>query len=177
MAGAAATAARAATTSRRNEDGAPWAPRLTSVATGLLVVGPTRIVVAVVLVAAARLAGLGGSAAFLSFAAGALGFGAFYAASRGRSRPVEPVPVPLRFSHAPWWVAGVRASLPSTAGLTVLGAVALSFSTALAAVIGGMLAAMGVLALVTGVQLALEERRTGTRLWVGPGLTGTRYAG
>jgi hypothetical protein len=44
-------------------------------------------------------------------------------------------------------------------------------------VIAGILAAMAVLALVDGSQLALEERRTGRRLWVGSGLTGTRYAG
>jgi hypothetical protein len=140
-------------------------------------VGPIRIAVAVVLVAAARLAGLGGSAAFFSFAAGAVGFGAFYAASRGRGRPVEPLPVPPGASYAPWWVAGLRASLPSTAGLTALGAIALSFSTALAGVIASVLAAMGVLALFTAVQLVLEEQRSGKRLWVGPGLTGTRYAG
>jgi hypothetical protein len=120
--------------------------------------------------------GLGGSQAFLSFAAGALGFAAFYAASRGRSRPMKPLPLPLRVSFASWWLAGLRASLPSTAGLTCLGAIALSFSAALAAVIGGMLAAMGVLALVVGAQLLVEERRSGKRLWVGPGLNGTRYA-
>jgi hypothetical protein len=149
------------------------------VATGLLVVAPIRFAVAVVLVAAARLDGLAGSATLLSFAAGALVFVAFLAGTRGRRQAAEPlpVPVPLRASYAPWWVAGLRASLPSTVGLTCLGAIALSFSAALAAVIAGLLLAIGIVALVTAAQLFQEEQRSGRRLWVGPGLQGTRYAG
>jgi hypothetical protein len=50
------------------------------------------------------------------------------------------------------------AVFPSTVGLTVLSGIALAFSFALAALLGGILAGAGLAALAQGLQIAARER-------------------
>ena len=72
----------------------------------------------------------------------------------------------------------MRAALPSTVALTVLGAVALGFSRGLAGVCGGLLVAMAILGPASGILLLLEERRKRRRLYVDRGiLQPHRFAG
>jgi hypothetical protein len=69
-----------------------------------------------------------------------------------------------------WWQATVRAALPSTVGLAVLGGNALGFSRGLAGLCGGLLAGLAILGLVFGVLLRSEERHEGFRLYVDWGI-------
>ena len=103
----------------------------------------------------------------------------FGGASTRRIRDLDDFPKPPEAAtFGPWWEAGARAALPSTVGLTVLGAVALGFSRGLAGVCGGLLVAMAILGLASGILLLVEERREGRRLYVDRGiLQPRRYAG
>lgn len=105
----------------------------------------------------------------------AIGVGAillvFGGASSRRVRSLAAFPVPptgARFCR--WWESGVRAALPSTVGLSILGAIALAFSRGLAGVCGGLLGGMAILGLASGLLLAAEERRESRRLYVDWGI-------
>jgi hypothetical protein len=64
-------------------------------------------------------------------------------------------------------VLGVlQACVPSTAGLAALAVAALVFSSALAALLGGVLLALSGLAAVAWMQLAARERGERRRYWV-----------
>lgn len=112
----------------------------------------------------------------------AVGVGAvlmvFGGASTRRIRDLDDFAQPPEAAtFGPWWEAAARAALPSTVGLTVLGAVALGFSRGLAAVCGGLLGGMAILGLASGILLLLEERRESRRLYVDWGiLQPRRYA-
>ena len=58
------------------------------------------------------------------------------------------------------------ACVPSTVGVAAMTGVALVFAPALAAVLGGVLLALGGLAAVAWVQLAARERGERRRYWV-----------
>jgi hypothetical protein len=88
---------------------------------------------------------------------------------RGRSRPTDfsaasPVPEDARFD--PRWVGVLLACIPSTIGVTAMAVLAIVLSPALAAVLGGVLIALGVLAVVFWVQLAGRERAENRRYWL-----------
>ena len=105
----------------------------------------------------------------------AVGVGAvlmvFGGASTRRIREFDDFPAPPESAtFGPWWEAAARAALPSTVGLTVLGAVALGFSRGLAGVCGGLLVAMAILGLASGILLLVEERREARRLYVDRGI-------
>ena len=105
---------------------------------------------------------------------------AVYAGSSTR-RPIRldklPRP-PADAVYSPWWQSAVRAALPSTVGLGILGGIALAFSRGLAGLCGGLLAGLAVLGLVFGILLVLEERKERTRLYVSWSVVAPRrYAG
>jgi hypothetical protein len=91
---------------------------------------------------------------------------AVFLANRPGVRLDSLPPVPGDAVFGPSWEAAARAALPSTAGLGLLGAIALSFSRGLAALCGGLLAGLTVLGLVFAVLLVVEEQREGLRLYV-----------
>jgi hypothetical protein len=89
--------------------------------------------------------------ALLAFVGGAFGV-AFLAWSDPRARFLpasrEPGELPADARVAPAWLHAVHASLPSTAGVSLLAAVALVFQPTLTALLAGVLAGLGVAALV-----------------------------
>ena len=60
----------------------------------------------------------------------------------------------------------VSAVFPSTVGVAALAVAALGFEPTLAALLAGILAGLGVAALLFGIDLLLSERRTGVRLFL-----------
>jgi hypothetical protein len=118
----------------------------------LLLVAPLRLVLSGVFLVAARAAGAASGPALLAFAAGAFGI-AFVASNDPRARfrraSGEPAELPADASVAPPWLHAVHAALPSTVGVSVLAAVALPFQPALTALLGGILAGLGLAALLT----------------------------
>lgn len=115
----------------------------------LLLIGPVRLVLSIVWLAAARATASSGGTLV------AFGVGAFAAAflvsndprARFRGSPtVEPLPAGARV--APAWRHVLDAALPSTVGVSVLAAIALAFNATLAALLAGILAGLGVGALL-----------------------------
>jgi hypothetical protein len=117
----------------------------------LLLVAPLRLVLSGAFLAAARAAGATSGPALLAFVGGAFGV-AFLAWSDPRARFLpasgEPTELPADASVAPAWRHAVHASLPSTVGVSFLAAVALLFQPTLTALLAGVLAGLGVAALV-----------------------------
>jgi hypothetical protein len=117
----------------------------------LLLVGPLRLVLSGAFLVAARAAGATSRPALLAFVGGAFGV-AFLAWSDPQARffPAsrEPGELPADARVAPAWLHAVHASLPSTAGVSLLAAVALVFQPTLTALLAGVLAGLGVAALV-----------------------------
>jgi hypothetical protein len=132
----------------------------------LLLVGPLRLALSIAWLAAAHAAGGSSHALLLAFAAGAFGI-AFLVPNDPRSRfrraPAEPAELPADARVAPPWLHVVHASLPSTLGVSVLAAVTLAFNPTLTALLAGILAGLGLAALLRGYgidgRLYLEPRR------------------
>jgi hypothetical protein len=117
----------------------------------LLLVGPLRLVLSGAFVVAARAAGSDSRPALLAFVGGAFGTAFFvWSDPRARFLPAsrEPAELPPDASVAPAWLHVVHASLPSTVGVSVLAAVSLVFQPTLTALLAGVLAGLGVAALV-----------------------------
>jgi hypothetical protein len=66
-------------------------------------------------------------------------------------------------------------TMPSTVGVTVLAAASLVFEPILTAVLAGILAGMGIVSLVSCVEVALWERRSGARLFADADVHTRRY--
>jgi hypothetical protein len=123
-----------------------------SVRLRLLLIGPLRLVLALVWLGAARAAGGSGSAALLAFAAGAFAM-AFLIWNDPRARlrralPDNPAELPADASVAPAWRHAVHAAYPSTIGVSVLATVTLAFNPTLTALLAGVLAGLGLAALL-----------------------------
>lgn len=84
-------------------------------------------------------------------------------------------PVPAEASYDPAWMAALLACIPSTLGVAVMTFVALAASPPLAAILAGVLLALGALAVVSGLEIVARERREGVRLWLGRGPKPARY--
>lgn len=88
---------------------------------------------------------------------------------------VEPLPADAEH------VGPVRAIrdglLPSTAGVTVLLAVSLPFKPILSAVLAGVLLGMGLVTVMSVLELALRERREGRRYYADVSERSRRYVG
>lgn len=119
----------------------------------LLLVGPLRLALSVAWLGAAYAAGGRSEALLLAFAAGAFGI-AFLVPNDPRARfrgtPAEPAELPADARVAAPWLHVVHASLPSTVGVSVLAAVTLAFNPTLTALLAGILAGLGIAALLRG---------------------------
>jgi protein-S-isoprenylcysteine O-methyltransferase Ste14 len=132
-------------------------------------VAAVRLVLGVVFVAGSVPRGLHGGPAVIAAMGGALVLAMIALGQRGRSRATdfaEALPVPPEARFDPGWLGVLLACVPSTAGVTAMAVLALVLSPALAAVLGGVLVALGVLAAVFWAQLTARERHERRRYWV-----------
>jgi len=122
-----------------------------------LYVTPIRVVLGVVWLGAARLAGAPSTGAVLAFAGGAF-VTVFTLFNDPRSRFLrrgEAKPAPADASVAGPVRQALHATLPSTAGVSALAAVALPFEPTLSALLGGISTGLG----VAGALYALRADR------------------
>ena len=134
-----------------------------------LLVAPIRIVLGAVWVVAAIAVGAGRGPALLAAASAALIL-VFVAFNDPRARFLkgsDPVDAPADASVAPWFEQALRATLPSTVGVSVLAAIALATQPVLAAFLGGVSVGLGAAAVLAA---ALQD----PSLYVDP-RTGTVY--
>ena len=128
-----------------------WTMLVESVRLRLLLIGPLRLVLGAVWLGAARAVGGSGTGALVTFTAGAFAM-AFLVSNDPRARfrqaPSEPEALPADARVAPAWRHAVHAAFPSTIGVSVLAAVTLAFNPTLTALLGGILAGLGVAALL-----------------------------
>jgi tetrahydromethanopterin S-methyltransferase subunit E len=107
-----------------------------------------------------------------AFAAAVLGGLVFAVIALGQSsraglrHRAEAQLVPSDALFDPAWMTALQACIPSTLGVGVLTIAALVFSPPLAAVLAGVLISMGLLALVSGVEVVALERREHVRYWL-----------
>ena len=125
---------------------------LHSLRTRALGVTPLRICLGFALLGLARSVGAARGPAYLAFALGVAGI-VFVIFNDPRARflrrEVEPLPFPSGAEVAPPWRQTLAASLPSTVGVTALALVALAFRPALAALLAGVCAGLGVASLLS----------------------------
>jgi hypothetical protein len=132
----------------------------------LLLVAPLRLALGALGLAAARAAGGSWGRLLIAFGAGAFAI-VFLASNDPRTRfrggTGEPEPLPADASVAPAWLHVVHAAVPSTVGVSILAAVTLAFNPTLAALLAGILAGLGLAALLAayaiGGRLYLDPRR------------------
>lgn len=117
-----------------------------------LLIAPIRLVLGVVWLVVARLAGAAAGPALIAFVVGVAGI-VFLAFADPRARfahgEVDPLPAPPEVRLAPRWQQGLAAMVPSTIGVSVLAAIAAFASPTLTALLGGVCAGLGVAALLT----------------------------
>ena len=160
--------------------GAAEAPRLVGLSTAPLAVAPIRFTVGLLGIAGAALRGLSWNVASAEFIFGAAVF-SFAALADPRRHffrlkdDAEPVPAGATFE--PLGRVALLATYPSTIGLAALTGVSLAFNPALAAVLAGGAAGLGIAGAFTGAQIALRERAEGVRLYVERGGRRRLFAG
>jgi hypothetical protein len=140
--------------------------RVESVRLRLLLVAPLRLALGIAWLGAARAVGGSSHAALLAFAAGAFAI-AFLVPNDPRARlrrpPEAPAQLPGNARVAPAWLHVVHAALPSTVGVSVLAAITLAFNPTLTALLAGILAGLGFVALLRGYgidgRLYIDPRR------------------
>jgi len=148
------------------------APRVTRIVSTALLVGPIRILLGAVGLGVARLGAAPAGSAGLAFTTAAAGM-AIVVLKDPRRRffertEVEPLPKSALFRNRVQAVAS--ALYPSSLGLAVLVGIALGLgSDMLGVLLSGLLAGLGVAALVIGVDVLLRERRSGCRYYAGRG--------
>ncbi|MDX6542842.1 MAG: hypothetical protein QOK32_445 [Gaiellaceae bacterium] len=166
---AAAVTEDAASQTNDSSRGAAEAPRLVGLSTAPLAVAPIRFAVGVLGIAGAILRGLAVNAATAEFIFGTAVF-AFAALADPRRHffrlESEAEPVPADATFEPLGRVALLATYPSTVGLTVLTGIALAINAALAAVLAGGAAGLGVAGAVAGAQIAMRERASGIRLYL-----------
>jgi hypothetical protein len=122
-----------------------------SVRLRLLLIAPLRLALSVAWLGAARADGSPSDATLIAFLAGAFA-SAFLVTNdpfaRFRKAPDKASALPPGATVAPAWLHVVHAALPSTVGVSVLAALTLLFQPTLTALLAGLLAGMGVAALV-----------------------------
>jgi hypothetical protein len=140
--------------------------RLHSLRNHSLYVAPVRVVLGVLWLALARVAGAAATSAVLAFAGGAfaVAFGLLNDPRRPfQAKNLEPEPVPAEASYAGPVEQALWALLPSTAGVGVLAVAALPWKPVLSALLGGIsvgLAVAGVMrALVTDPDLFYDRKK------------------
>jgi hypothetical protein len=132
-----------------------------------LLVAPIRVLLGIVWIAAAVAAGAGRGQSLLAAASAAfvLVFVAFNDPRSRFRRSKEPAAAPADAQVAPRLEQALRATMPSTVGVSVLAAVSLAAQPILAAFLGGVLVGLGAAGVLAGVlqdpSLYLDPR-TGT---------------
>jgi hypothetical protein len=156
------------------------APALVEVRAQVLLIAAVRLALGFAGLVAAAARGTERSAAVELFVlgAGVLLLAVFTGARRGRFSServahAERVPPGARMESRTLAVA--KAAYPSTIGLTALIAIALWPQPSLAALLAGILAGLGIAALVFATQLAVWEQKRGTRVLAEPGHGGRIY--
>jgi hypothetical protein len=143
--------------------------RLHSVRWHSVYVAPLRLLLGIGWLFAARAAGASGAGAVLAFGSGAF-FTVFLSFNDPRSRFLrrlvggEPKPLPADATIASPVRQALTALLPSTAGLSVLAAIAVVPKPVLAALLGGISAGLGVAGLMHAYvadPALFFDRRTG----------------
>jgi hypothetical protein len=125
---------------------------------------PIRLALGGLLLLGARLAGAANASALLAFVSGVVGITfLLFNDPRARFQPERPTPeaAPPGALVAPLWRQALAATLPSTAGLTVLALITLVPRPTLAALLAGVCAGLGVAA-------ALSLPRIDPGLYVDP---------
>ena len=150
------------------------APRLVSVSLRSLSIGPIRIALGVAgLIAVVTLTDLRLEVAVRQFFVGAIVFSFIAVASESRRAAAgwtsDPPPPPPNARYESAVRTALDAAFPSTVGVAVLMVAALFVDVRVSAILGGLLAGMGLAALVVGVQLAVWERRRRVRLYTARG--------
>lgn len=84
---------------------------------------------------------------------------------RGRLS-MDPQPLPAEAIAEDWAEIARSGVVPSTVGVAVLTLVALAFEPVLAAMLAGILGGMAIMTIVSGVQVALAERKFGGALYL-----------
>jgi Na+/H+ antiporter NhaD/arsenite permease-like protein len=144
-------------------------PTLSSATVRAAGVAAIRLVLGVGFVVASAARGLDRGPALLAAVLGAVVLVMIALGPRGRTRADDlgdALPVPLDARFDPGWLGVLQACLPSTVGVAAMAVVAVVFSPALAAILGGVLLALGGLAAVAWLQLATRERGERRRYWV-----------
>jgi hypothetical protein len=128
-----------------------WTMLVESVRLRLLLIAPLRLALSVAWLGAARADDASADATLIAFLAGAFA-SAFLVSNdpfvRLRKASDKANALPAGATVAPAWLHVVHAALPSTVGVSVLAALTLLFQPALTALLAGLLAGMGVAALV-----------------------------
>ena len=145
------------------------APTLSSASVRAAGVAAIRLLLGIGFVAGSIARGLDRGPALLAAVVGAVVLAMIALGPRGRTRVDDlgdalPVPTGARFD--PGWLGVLQACVPSTVGVAAMAVVALVVTTALAALLGGVLLALGGLAAVAWMQLAARERGERRRYWV-----------
>jgi len=154
------------------------APTLSSASVRAGGVAAVRVVLGIAFVLGSALRGLDGGPAVLAALGGALVLAVIALGQRSRSGPPdEALAVPPDARFDPGWVGVLLACIPSTVGVTAIAVLALAVSPALAALLGGVLIALGALAAAFWVHLAARERREQTRYWLERGPRPRVYKG
>jgi hypothetical protein len=143
------------------------AVRLAPALAGQLLVAAVRLVLGALGLFAALLRGLDGGPALVAFAFGALGFAVvLLSAERYFLRVEEPGPVPANADVLSLAETLKAAVWPSTVGVAALLVAAVAANPTLAALLAGVLAGMGVAALISAAQTLVNQRALGGRLLV-----------
>jgi hypothetical protein len=121
-----------------------------------LYVAPIRIGLGLVWLVAGLLAGVTGASALLAFGTGGLAI-VFLAFNDPRSRYFarrrsEALPMPADATVAPRWRQALSATLPSTAGVSVLAAIAFALHPVLSVFLGGVSAGLGIAGVLFAVR-------------------------
>jgi hypothetical protein len=129
---------------------------------------PIRLALGFAFLGAARALGVTTGDSARLFGLGAFLFALAVLTSRRRRlfwrRANEATPIDSRAPIADWGWTIARSTFPSTLATTALTALALAFNPALAALLAGVLAGMGVVGAVFAVELVLWERARNGRL-------------
>lgn len=128
-----------------------WTMLVESIRLRLLLIAPVRLALSIVWLVAARADGARSAATLIALVAGAFA-SAFLVTNdpfaRFRTAPDKVAELPAGATVATPWLHALHAALPSTVVVSVLAAIALLFQPTLTALLAGLLAGMGVAALI-----------------------------
>lgn len=115
---------------------------------------------------ASALVGAEAETALLGWAVGATLVSIVLAGDRRGRLDMAPQLLPAQAIRESWVEIARTDVFPSTVGVAVLALVGLSFDAVLAGIMAGILGGMALMTIVSGVQVALAERRLGGTLYV-----------